>query len=59
MAMAKSGGAEMMQPLALVLVGGLLVGTLLTLFVIPAVFKIFELKKIKRAQKKAAKNKAQ
>lgn len=59
MAIAKSGGAEMMQPLALVLVGGLLVGTLLTLFVIPAVFKIFELKKIKGAQKKAAKIKAQ
>lgn len=47
MALSGSGGAAMMQPLAIVLIGGLLVGTLLTLFVIPAVYKIFEGKKQK------------
>lgn len=45
MAMSGSGGAAMMQPLAIVLLGGLLVGTLLTLFIIPVVYKVFEKKK--------------
>jgi len=45
MAMSGSGGAAMMQPLAIVLIGGLLVGTLLTLFIIPVVYKVFEKKK--------------
>ena len=52
MAMSSSGGAAMMQPLAIVLIGGLLIGTLLTLFVIPTVYKIFENKSIKRNMKK-------
>ena len=38
MALDSSGGGVMMQPLAIALVGGLSVGTLLTLFVIPVVF---------------------
>ena len=37
-----SSGAAMMQPLAVSLVGGLTVGTLLTLFVIPVVYTIFD-----------------
>ncbi len=45
MAMSGSGGAAMMQPLAIVLIGGLLIGTLLTLFIIPTVYKLFEKKK--------------
>lgn len=49
MAMSGSGGAAMMQPLAIVLIGGLFVGTFLTLFVIPTVYKIFERKKKKKA----------
>ncbi len=52
MALSSSGGAAMMQPLAIVLIGGLLVGTLLTLFVIPTVYKIFANKSIKRNIKK-------
>ena len=52
MAMSSSGGAAMMQPLAIVLIGGLTVGTFLTLFIIPAVYKIFENKSIKRSMKK-------
>ena len=51
MALSGSGGAAMMQPLAVVLIGGLLVGTLLTLFVIPAVYKIFEKKNFEKVQK--------
>lgn len=47
-----SSGAEMMQPLAVVLVGGLAVGTLLTLFVIPTVYSIFDDRKIKRNAKR-------
>lgn len=55
MAMSNSGGAAMMQPLAVVLIGGLFVGTLLTLFIIPVVYKIFDKKGEKRRRKKAGK----
>ncbi len=52
MAMSNSGGAAMMQPLAIVLIGGLAVGTLLTLFVIPVVYKVFETRKKKNKKEK-------
>lgn len=52
MAMSNSGGAAMMQPLAIVLIGGLAVGTLLTLFVIPVVYKVFENRKKKIKKEK-------
>ncbi len=42
MAISGASGAEMMQPLAIVLIGGLSVGTLLTLYVIPVVYTIFD-----------------
>jgi HAE1 family hydrophobic/amphiphilic exporter-1 len=47
-----SSGAAMMQPLAVVLVGGLTVGTFLTLLVIPVVYSIFDDFQIKRMEKK-------
>ena len=50
-----SSGEQMMQPLAVVLVGGLTVGTFLTLLVIPVVYSIFDDKKIKRMNKKQTK----
>ena len=50
-----SSGAEMMQPLAVSLAGGLTVGTVLTLFVIPVTYAIFDDKIIKRKAKKASK----
>lgn len=50
-----SSGAEMMQPLAVVLLGGLTVGTVLTLYVIPVVYTIFDDKGIKRRNKKMKK----
>jgi len=51
MAMASIGGTSMMSPLAIVLLGGLLVGTLLTLFIIPVVYTIFDDFKRKSAVK--------
>lgn len=50
-----SEGAAMMQPLAVSLLGGLAVGTVLTLFVIPVVYTIFDDKIKKHKAKKAAK----
>ena len=46
----------MMRPLAIVLLGGLFVGTLLTLFIIPTVYKIFEIKAERHRAKKQLKN---
>ena len=48
MAMSRAEGSEMMRPLAVVLCGGLLVGTFLTLLFIPTLYLIFE----KRANKR-------
>lgn len=50
-----TSGAAMMQPLAVVLVGGLAVGTFLTLLVIPVVYSIFDDYHIRRKEKKAKK----
>lgn len=55
MAVSTADGSEMMRPLATVLLGGLAVGSLLTLLVIPVVYCIFEMRKQKRDAKKAAK----
>ena len=52
MALDSSGGGVMMQPLAIALVGGLSVGTLLTLFVIPVVFSAVD-ERIENKKKKA------
>lgn len=43
-----SSGVEMRQPLGVVSIGGLLVSTILTLFVIPAFYYLFEDRKSKR-----------
>ena len=42
MALSTSAGAEVQQPLATVVIGGLVTSTLLTLFVLPALYKWFE-----------------
>ncbi len=52
MALNSEGGGVMMQPLAVALVGGLTVGTFLTLFVIPVVYSIVDEKLEKRRKKK-------
>jgi multidrug efflux pump subunit AcrB len=38
-------GADMIQPMAIVTVGGLIYGTLLTLFVVPCIYDVFNRKK--------------
>lgn len=40
-------GSEMMQPMAITMVGGLTYGTLLTLFVIPCVYDAFHKERVK------------
>jgi HAE1 family hydrophobic/amphiphilic exporter-1 len=55
MALDSEGGGVMMQPLAVALVGGLTVGTFLTLFVIPVIYSIVDEKLEKRREKKAMK----
>lgn len=52
MAMSGEGGGAMMQPLAIVLLGGLLVGTFLTLYVIPVIYSAVDSKSQRRKSKK-------
>ncbi len=54
MAMSGEGGGAMMQPLAIVLLGGLLVGTFLTLYVIPVIYSAVESRSQRRKNKKSA-----
>lgn len=49
MAMGRGMGAEMVQPMAIVTIGGLTYGTLLTLFVIPCIYDLLNRKKKKKA----------
>lgn len=48
MALSKGAGAEVQRPLATVVIGGLLIATFLTLFVLPTLFIQFEKFKIKK-----------
>ncbi len=49
-------GADMSKPMAIVIVGGLVYGTLLTLYVVPCIYDIFNReKKAKKKRKKIAK----
>ncbi len=52
------GGAFISQPLALVVIGGLLTSTLLTLIVVPVLYLLIERGKEKRADKREAKREA-
>lgn len=47
MAVGMGTGADMMQPIAIVTIGGLLYATLMTLFVIPVLYDLFNRKKMK------------
>ncbi|GAA1861143.1 efflux RND transporter permease subunit [Myceligenerans crystallogenes] len=53
------GGAFIAQPLALVVIGGLASSTLLTLFVVPVLYSIFERGKIRRGEKREARRRRQ
>ncbi|GIV46172.1 MAG: hypothetical protein KatS3mg036_0990 [Ignavibacterium sp.] len=48
MAVSTSAGAEVQRPLATVVIGGLITSTLLTLFVLPTLYKWFEKKEVER-----------
>ncbi len=48
MAVGFGQGAEMMQPMAIVTIGGLIYGTLLTLVVVPCIYGLFHRKKRKK-----------
>ncbi len=50
MALATGMGAEMMQPIAIVCIGGLLYATLMTLFVVPAMYDIMAKKELRRVE---------
>ena len=45
MAMGLGMGGDMVQPMAIVTIGGLLYGTLLTLFVVPCIYDLLNRKK--------------
>ncbi len=47
MAVGVGTGAEMMQPVAIVTIGGLLYATLMTLFVVPVLYDLFHRKKMR------------
>ena len=44
-------GGELRKPLGVIVLGGVLTGTLLTLFVVPAVFYLFERKRFERGER--------
>jgi HAE1 family hydrophobic/amphiphilic exporter-1 len=50
MAVGVGMGADMAQPMALVTIGGLIYGTLLTLFVVPCIYEIFNREKKKKLE---------
>ena len=55
MAIGLGQGAEMMQPMAIVTIGGLIYGTLLTLLVVPCIYGLFNRRK-KKSRVKSYKN---
>jgi HAE1 family hydrophobic/amphiphilic exporter-1 len=59
MAIGVGKGSELMQPLGIVVMGGLLLGTLVTLVLVPAVYCIFNRLSEKYPEGKRAAKKAQ
>ncbi len=47
MAVGKTAGTDMMQPIALVCIGGLIYATILTLFIVPIMYDLFNGEKYK------------
>ena len=52
LAISKSQGSEMWRPMAITVIGGLTVSTLLTLLIVPTIYTIFAGSGVKRAHKK-------
>lgn len=57
MAISSSAGAEVQRPLATVVIGGLFTATILTMVVLPILYKVFDKKEFKKAKFKIHKNK--
>jgi cobalt-zinc-cadmium resistance protein CzcA len=53
MLVATGPGSEIQKPLAAVVIGGLLTSTLLTLFILPALYKVFEPEQFEGARKES------
>ena len=53
MALGMGMGADMVQPMAIVTIGGLLYGTLLTLYVVPCIYDILNRKNYKKDEQEA------
>ena len=51
-ALAKNAGTSLIQPVALVCIGGLLYATLMTLFVVPCMYEIVSRKQLRRVDEK-------
>lgn len=51
MVVSSSNGSDMVRPMAIVTIGGLIYGTLLTLFVVPCIYAILNRKKMKGDKK--------
>lgn len=52
MALGIGTGAEMMQPIAIVCIGGLIYATFMTLFVVPVIYDIFSKKELRKVDEK-------
>ena len=50
MALGIGTGAEMMQPLAIVCIGGLIYATFMTLYIIPVIYDAFNKKELRRVE---------
>ena len=48
MAMGKDAGTALMQPMAVVCIGGLLYATLMTLFVVPCIYDLMNKKELRK-----------
>jgi HAE1 family hydrophobic/amphiphilic exporter-1 len=48
MALGVGGGSHMLQPLAIVCIGGLAYGTLMTLFVVPIIYDMINKKELRK-----------
>ena len=57
MALGIGEGSETWQPMGIAVVGGLLMSTLITLFIIPSLYAMLEGSKERRARRKAAREK--
>ena len=51
MALASSAGAEVQRPLATVVIGGLITSTVLTLLILPTLYRWFERERVKKEEK--------